>query len=142
MTIKDSPPPREYFYLTWQISSLGRRTALAAAGFLFESFIALVLIVLAVNHTDNQSYLLDNLSTVLFFIALFILPVSLACWWIWRRDAARLRELNTRLLNNFSDEDRFMVPHMSPLTMKYAPEAAAVLTLQAIAAVCFSAFVL
>lgn len=139
MTTDDHALPRDYFFLAWEISSLERRTALAAGAFLFEAFIAIASLMLTAIRNGRPDSLTESLNTALIFLIVFILPVAILCWLIWHRDSARLRELNTEPLNNFADASSFTVPRMSPLTMKYAPEAAAVLAIQAIAAIYFSA---
>lgn len=141
MTTNDYPISEDSIYLAWQISSLGRRVALAAGAFIFEAFIAIAVLILTTSRTEGQRDLVDNLNTALLFISILVVPVASACWWIWRRDSARLREFNARLLNNCADVSNFTVPGMSPFTMKYAPEAAAILVAQAIAAVYLSAVV-
>lgn len=129
-------------YLAWEISTLSRRISLAAAGFLFEVLVAIALLILTSSRADSLHKLNYGFNLPLFFISFFIFPVGLVCWFIWYRGAAQLRKLNTELLNKYADAESFKVPYMSPLTTKFAPEAAAILAIQAIVVIYFFALAL
>lgn len=116
---------REFVYATWDFEASTRRSTLGFWGFLFQTLLAVVVILIySLKKTDNDLPMALLLSA--------IIPVQLGFWWFWARESRRLRQHLTYFLNITADVQEFSLPRVSPINARYVPEVALVLAAQAL----------
>jgi cytochrome b len=116
---------RDFVYATWEFESSTRRSALGFWGFLFQTLLAVVVVVI---YSVKKSP--TDLPMSLLLVA--IVPVQLGFWGFWAIESHRLRRHLTYFLNVTADVEEFAVPRVSPINARFAPEGGLVLAAQAL----------
>jgi len=117
---------RDYIYATWEFDSVARRSALGFWGFLVQTVLVAIVLVIY-SFKDVQTKFTMSLLLVA------IVPVQIGFWILWFFQARRLQHHLTFLLNVTADEEHFTLPRISPVNSKYAPQIAIVIAFQVLA---------